>query len=173
MANFNALDLNKNGKLSKARAFKNLYSVVCFCEIIRGLTRELVQAELVVFIGKGLNIYLSMALLWLELMGHMVIKSAELQLDKVLESFDIWMKDFGEQEKQMVLRMVPGADFNGKMDRKKFELMLKTLPLWMQLYFKKEFEPAARHAAGVLGVWVPPSVRNEEEYHGDRGTKAV
>ena len=125
------------------------------------------QAELVVFIGKGLNIYLSIALLWLELMGHMVIKSAELQLDKVLATFDSWIKDAGEQERQMVLRMVPGADFNGKMDRKKFELMLKTLPLWMQLYFKKEFEPAARHAAGVLGVWIPPSVRDEEECSGD------
>ena len=128
------------------------------------------QAELVVFIGKGLNIYLSIALLWLELMGHMVIKSAELQLDKVLDTFDSWIKDAGEQERQMVLRMVPGADFNGKMDRKKFELMLKTLPFWMQLYFKKEFEPAARHAAGVLGVWVPPSVRDEVECSGDAVT---
>ena len=150
MAIFNALDLNKNGKLSKARAFKNLNSVVCFCEIIRGLTRELVQAELVVFIGKGLNIYLSMALLWLELMGHMVIKSAELQLDKVLDTFDSWIKDAGEQDKQIMLAMVPGAEFNGKMDRKMFELMLKTMPMWMQVYAEKEVMPAARHAVEVL-----------------------
>jgi hypothetical protein len=130
-----------------------------------------VQAELVVFIGKGLNIYLSMALLWLELIGHMVIKSAELQLDKVLDTFDNWIKDAGAQEKQMMLAVVPGAEFNGKMDRKKFELMLKTLDVWMQLYFKKEFEPAARHAAGVLGMYVPPSVRDEEECQ--RATKSV
>jgi hypothetical protein len=130
-----------------------------------------VQAELVVFIGKGLNIYLSMALLWLELIGHMVIKSAELQLDKVLDTFDSWIKDAGAQEKQMMLAVVPGAEFNGKMDRKKFELMLKTLDVWMQLYFKKEFEPAARHAAGVLGMYVPPSVRDEEECQ--RATKSV
>ena len=124
----------------------------CVCEIIRGLTRELVQAELVVFIGKGLNIYLSMALLWLELIGHVVIKSAELQLDKVLDTFDSWIKDAGEQEKQMMLRMVPGAEttFNGKMDRKKFELMLSTMPMWMQVYAEKEVMPAARHAVEVL-----------------------
>ena len=100
------------------------------------------QAELVVFIGKGLNIYLSMALLWLELIGHIGIKSAELQLDKVLDTFDSWIKDVqdaGEQEKQMLLQMVPGAEgtFNGKMDRKKFELMLSTMPMWMQVYAEK------------------------------------
>ncbi len=111
------------------------------------------QAELVVFIGKGLNIYLSMALLWLELIGHIGIKSAELQLDKVLDTFDSWIKDAGEQDKQIMLAMVPGAEFNGKMDRKMFELMLKTMPMWMQLYFKKEFEPAVRRAAEVLGGW--------------------
>jgi hypothetical protein len=111
-----------------------------------------VQDELVVFIGKGLNIYLSMALLWLELIGHVVIKSAELQLDKVLDTFDSWIKDAGEQEKQMMLRMVPGAEatFNGKMDRKKFELMLSTMPMWMQVYAEKEVMPAARHAVEVL-----------------------
>ena len=122
------------------------------------------QAELVVFIGKWLNIYLSMALLWLEVIGHIGIKSAELQLDKVLDTFESWTKDAGEQEKQMMLAMVAGVDFNGKMDRKKFELMLKTIPFWMELYFKKEFEPAARHAAGVL-VRVPPSVRDAEDYN--------
>ena len=113
------------------------------------------QAELVVFIGKGLNIYLCMALLWLELIGHIGIKSAELQLDKVLDTFDSWIKDVkdaGEQEKQMLLQMVPGAEgtFNGKMDRKKFELMLKTMPMWMQVYAEKEVMPAARHAVEVL-----------------------
>ena len=76
------------------------------------------QAELVVFIGKGLNIYLSMALLWLELIGHIGIQSAELQLDKVLDTFDSWIKDAGEQDKQIMLAMVPGAEFNGKMDRR-------------------------------------------------------
>ena len=108
------------------------------------------QAELVVFIGKGLNIYLSMALLWLELIGHVVIKSAELQLDKVLDTFDSWIKDADEQDKQIMLDMVPGAEFNGKMDRKKFELMLKTMPMWMQVYAEKEVMPAARHAVEVL-----------------------
>jgi hypothetical protein len=123
-----------------------------------------VQAELVVFIGKGLNIYLSMALLWLELIGHVVIKSAELQLDKVLDTFDSWIKDADEQDKQIMLDMVPGAEFNGKMDRKKFELMLKTMPMWIQLYFKKELEAATRHALGVLGVWVPPSKKDADDF---------
>ena len=116
------------------------------------------QAELVVFIGKGLNIYLSMALLWLELIGHVVIKSAELQLDKVLDTFDSWIK---EQEKQMLWQMMPnfprtydhtGAEttYNGKMNRLKFELMLTTMPMWMQVYAEKEVMPAARHAVEVL-----------------------
>ena len=113
------------------------------------------QNELVVFIGKVMNIFLTLALFWLEMTGHIVIKSAELQAPKLFGSYVDWRKQFvakdsacmGFMEETIFNAMKENGtdkDWNGKIDKQEYSVMLMALPLWTQAYFAKEIQPALR-----------------------------
>ena len=116
-----------------------------FFEITSGLTWELVQDELVVFIGKGMNIVLNFALLCLEMIGHVGIKSVELHVPKFVGSYVDWRKEFvakdctamSFQEETICNAIRSNGTYehwNGKIDRKEFEVMMMGAPLWTEKY---------------------------------------
>ncbi len=103
------------------------------------------QDELVVFIGKGMNIVLNFALLCLEMIGHMGIKSVELQVPKFVGSYVEWRKEFVAKnfaamsfQEEMIYNAIQSngtyENWNGKIDRKEFEVMMKSAPLWIRKY---------------------------------------
>jgi hypothetical protein len=114
-----------------------------------------VQNELVVFIGKVMNIFLTLALFWLEMTGHIVIKSAELQAPKLFGSYVDWRKQFVAKDSACMDFMEEtifnamkengtDKDWNGKIDKQEYSVMLMALPLWTQAYFAKEIQPALK-----------------------------
>jgi len=116
-----------------------------------------VQEELVVFIGKVMNIFLTLAVFWLEMIGHIVIKSAELQVPKLFGSYVDWRKEFVAKDatnsfrdfmEEAIFNAMKAngtdKDWNGKIDKQEYSVMLMALPLWTEAYAAKEIQPALR-----------------------------
>jgi len=115
-----------------------------------------VQDEVVVFIGKVMNIFLTLALFWLEMIGHIVIKSAELQVPKLFGSYVDWRKEFVADDSAHAMKFMfefifnamkangTDKDWNGKIDKQEYSVMLMAYPLWTQAYFEKEIQPALK-----------------------------
>jgi len=115
-----------------------------------------VQDELVVFIGKVMNIYVNMGLLCFEVIGHVTIKSVEVQAPKLFGSYVDWRKEFVAKDSSTMSFMEESIlnamkangtdkDWDGKVDKQEYScVMLMTLPLWTQAYFAKEIQPALK-----------------------------